>query len=230
VISRRCGAARVAARLIPACASHPRPQILIAVTSRPATSGCWRLTRTGSTATATASAAKPDQTAATIIRATRGWDPHQGPPTLTPVIGQGARRDAGERSGMPASRLAVAACRGVVRSTSYDLEAGQRAAEPRLTATHRRPTMADMRRLDRGMTAWADAHPVAGAIMTGLVVGVVAFLLLWPLFRGRGLGWLRRSVGRCRWRWGCDLRQGLLPPQGPRVAGAPPAGSPLARS
>jgi hypothetical protein len=47
--------------------------------------------------------------------------------------------------------------------------------------------------MDRRLTAWADAHPVAGAIMTGLVAFLVAFLLLWLLLRDQvwsGLGGL----------------------------------------
>jgi ABC-type uncharacterized transport system permease subunit len=40
--------------------------------------------------------------------------------------------------------------------------------------------------MDRRMTAWVDAHPLAGAIMAGLVGGLVAFLLLWLFLREQG--------------------------------------------
>jgi hypothetical protein len=45
------------------------------------------------------------------------------------------------------------------------------------------------------MTAWSDAHPITAAIMTGLVVGLVAFLLLWLILREQVWGGLAGLIG-----------------------------------
>jgi hypothetical protein len=45
------------------------------------------------------------------------------------------------------------------------------------------------------MTAWEDAHPLTAAITTGLVVGLVAFLLLWLILRDQVWGGFGSLIG-----------------------------------